>query len=137
MRSIPALLLTSALLLSPLAAEAASGCCSQHGGVDSCDVRTGYYLYKDGTDSPSCTCDGTTAPPLRSRSASFASRGTQTSESRSKAGSASKPKTGTASSVKSSRKSVETRKETTKKVSSHASSKAKAKVKAKPIKKMK
>jgi len=56
--------ITSILLSLPLAllfvittAEAKSGCCSWHGGVDYCSY-SGYYMCNDGTESPSCTCGG-------------------------------------------------------------------------------
>lgn len=35
--------------------EAAQGCCSWHGGVDYCG-NNGYYICKDGSQSPSCAC---------------------------------------------------------------------------------
>lgn len=44
------------LLSSPLSAAAKSGCCSWHGGVNSCDANMGRYLCNDGTLSPTCTC---------------------------------------------------------------------------------
>lgn len=34
----------------------AKGCCSRHGGVAQCDKASGHQLCKDGTKSPSCTC---------------------------------------------------------------------------------
>lgn len=37
---------------------AAAGCCSRHGGVAQCDAATGHMACKDGSQSPSCMCDG-------------------------------------------------------------------------------
>jgi len=37
---------------------ARSGCCSHHGGVCGCNNTTGMIRCCDGTDSPSCTCEG-------------------------------------------------------------------------------
>lgn len=34
----------------------ASGCCSHHGGIAQCNKSTGHQMCKDGTASPSCTC---------------------------------------------------------------------------------
>lgn len=36
--------------------KAPKGCCSKHGGVGSCDIKTGFYMCKDGTQSASCKC---------------------------------------------------------------------------------
>ncbi|AWN74790.1 Neurogenic locus notch [Legionella anisa] len=47
-------------LLSPLAGAYAV-CCSNHGGVASCNQTTGYQKCKDGTDSPTCTCKKSTS----------------------------------------------------------------------------
>ncbi len=33
------------------------GCCSWHGGVASCDTNLGRQICRDGTYSPSCTCE--------------------------------------------------------------------------------
>lgn len=33
------------------------GCCSWHGGVVGCDTRIGKQVCRDGTYSPSCTCE--------------------------------------------------------------------------------
>lgn len=54
-----ALIVTAAILLAGsftgnLAAR--SGCCSYHQGVAHCHEATGYWLCRDGTDSPSCRC---------------------------------------------------------------------------------
>jgi hypothetical protein len=49
------------IALVPLAA-AQNGCCSWHGGVNSCGYD-GYYTCNDGTESPSCTCSGTNSSP--------------------------------------------------------------------------
>ncbi len=38
-------------------AAARQGCCSWHGGINSCG-SDGYYMCNDGTRSPSCTCSG-------------------------------------------------------------------------------
>lgn len=46
------------LIFSPLGVYAKSGCCSHHGGENGCNNATGYMSCKDGTTSPSCTCDG-------------------------------------------------------------------------------
>lgn len=42
-------------------AYAKAGCCSKHGGVAGCDKKTNHQLCKDGSDSPTCLCDGSTA----------------------------------------------------------------------------
>lgn len=44
---------------------AKAGCCSKHGGVASCNTSTNHLKCKDGTDSPSCTCEGTTVPTTK------------------------------------------------------------------------
>lgn len=36
--------------------EATKGCCSNHGGVDRCDKRTGFQVCKDGSHSSTCKC---------------------------------------------------------------------------------
>lgn len=36
--------------------SSARGCCSRHGGVSQCNQSTHYLKCKDGTASPSCTC---------------------------------------------------------------------------------
>jgi len=51
------LILVSLLAVLAPISEARRGCCSWHGGVDSCDERTGRIVCRDGTYSPSCTCD--------------------------------------------------------------------------------
>ena len=33
-----------------------NGCCSYHRGIGYCDQTIGYYICKDGTQSPKCTC---------------------------------------------------------------------------------
>jgi hypothetical protein len=43
-------------LFIPISAMATSGCCSWHGGVDYC-ASNGRIVCKDGTYSPSCTCN--------------------------------------------------------------------------------
>lgn len=43
------------LLSFPLSASAAKGCCSHHGGINSCG-NNGYYICNDGTESTSCLC---------------------------------------------------------------------------------
>ena len=35
---------------------ASRGCCSHHGGQNYCDTAVGKWVCKDGTYSPSCTC---------------------------------------------------------------------------------
>ncbi len=56
-RHVTGMLICAAWLLSvPLSAAAKSGCCSWHGGVNSCDANMGRYLCNDGTLSPTCTC---------------------------------------------------------------------------------
>ena len=52
------------LLLSPLSSYAKAGCCSHHGGVAGCDTATNHQQCRDGSDSPSCSCNGTTAPAM-------------------------------------------------------------------------
>ncbi len=32
------------------------GCCSRHGGIAQCDKASGHQMCKDGTKSPTCTC---------------------------------------------------------------------------------
>lgn len=45
------------LIFLPInASYAKAGCCSGHGGVASCDTKTGYQICKDGTPAPTCTC---------------------------------------------------------------------------------
>lgn len=34
-----------------------AACCSGHGGVASCNKKTGHQMCKDGTASPSCLCE--------------------------------------------------------------------------------
>lgn len=36
--------------------KAPKGCCSKHNGVGSCNVKTGYFMCKDGTQSNTCKC---------------------------------------------------------------------------------
>jgi hypothetical protein len=43
-------------LFIPMSVFAGRGCCSWHGGVDYC-AANGRYVCKDGTYSPSCTCN--------------------------------------------------------------------------------
>lgn len=52
-----------ALMCSP-SAIAGRGCCSHHSGVAGCDTRVGRQICRDGTLSPSCTCQkiATVAP---------------------------------------------------------------------------
>lgn len=47
---------TLVFTLIPNPAYAQQGCCSWHGGVDSCDTSVGRKVCGDGTYSPSCTC---------------------------------------------------------------------------------
>lgn len=42
--------------LTPVIAEARSGCCSWHGGVCGCDTSVGRQVCCDGSYSPSCGC---------------------------------------------------------------------------------
>lgn len=44
---------------------ATAGCCANHGGVASCNTKTGHQMCKDNTDSPTCMCDGKTAPAVK------------------------------------------------------------------------
>lgn len=44
---------------------AKAGCCANHGGVASCNTKTGHQMCKDNTDSPTCMCDGKTAPAVK------------------------------------------------------------------------
>src|SRR5580704_5723031 len=54
------------MLSLPLTASyAKAGCCSRHGGVSGCNSATGYQLCKDGSTSPSCKCDGSSAKPAK------------------------------------------------------------------------
>jgi hypothetical protein len=54
------------LLFLPLTnTYAKAGCCSSHGGVAGCDKSSNMDLCKDGTNSPSCTCDGSTTKPAK------------------------------------------------------------------------
>jgi hypothetical protein len=41
---------------TPTSTTSAKGCCSRHGGVAQCDKASGHQMCKDGTASPSCTC---------------------------------------------------------------------------------
>lgn len=41
---------------TPASSTSAKGCCSRHGGVAQCDKASGHQMCKDGTASPSCTC---------------------------------------------------------------------------------
>lgn len=41
---------------TPSSSTSAKGCCSRHGGVASCNKAKGHQMCKDGTASPSCTC---------------------------------------------------------------------------------
>lgn len=44
-------------------ASAQQGCCSWHGGISSCGT-SGYYMCRDGSQSPTCRCaGGSTATP--------------------------------------------------------------------------
>lgn len=44
-------------LMSIQSAFAGRGCCSHHRGVAGCDTRVGRQICRDGTLSPSCTCE--------------------------------------------------------------------------------
>jgi hypothetical protein len=44
-------------MLYPNFADARSGCCSWHGGVNRCDNSSGRIICNDGTYSPSCMCE--------------------------------------------------------------------------------
>ena len=46
-------------MIIPINVFAQRGCCSWHGGVSHCG-SSGYYICKDGTRSPTCTCSGGT-----------------------------------------------------------------------------
>ncbi len=49
----------TAVTAAPAAASTAKstkGCCAKHGGVGSCNKKTGYYMCKDGTQSTTCKC---------------------------------------------------------------------------------
>lgn len=60
-QSLNILALIALLVSLPVGASyAKAGCCSHHGGVAGCDNATGHQQCKDGTDSPSCPCNGTT-----------------------------------------------------------------------------
>lgn len=45
---------------------AKAGCCARHGGVTGCNAASGHLQCKDGTDSASCPCDGSSAPTTKS-----------------------------------------------------------------------
>lgn len=49
-------LLAAVLAVGSMSALAQSGCCSWHGGVDYCGADGNVYC-RDGTQSPSCTCN--------------------------------------------------------------------------------
>lgn len=49
------LVLTLLLTIMPYSAIYAA-CCTAHGGVTTCNSKTGYQMCKDGTQSPSCRC---------------------------------------------------------------------------------
>ena len=53
-------IVTALFLLSlPLAnTYAKAGCCAAHGGVAGCNAASSHQRCKDGTDSVSCLCDG-------------------------------------------------------------------------------
>lgn len=62
------LMLGMLLLCLPVSMTyAKAGCCSHHGGVASCDASTGHLKCKDGTDSKTCPCNGTTTTPTTSK----------------------------------------------------------------------
>lgn len=42
--------------ISPPITYAGRGCCSHHGGQNYCDTSVGKWVCRDGTYSPSCTC---------------------------------------------------------------------------------
>ena len=50
------------LLLTFNDAYAKAGCCSSHGGVKACNSATHYLMCSDGSQSPTCLCDKSTAP---------------------------------------------------------------------------
>ncbi|MBA2656435.1 MAG: hypothetical protein H0U70_05555 [Tatlockia sp.] len=52
---IKSLYLAVFLFIIPASATFAA-CCTDHGGVASCDKMKGVKICKDGTASPSCTC---------------------------------------------------------------------------------
>jgi hypothetical protein len=58
------LILILTLLFLPSFAFATSGCCSWHGGVDTCDP-SGRYACNDGTLSPSCGCTYVAPKPIK------------------------------------------------------------------------
>lgn len=61
-RIISQILMILVLVSLPLMQSyARMGCCARHGGVAGCNNSTGYQKCNDGTTSPSCKCDGTTA----------------------------------------------------------------------------
>lgn len=57
-RHLFSFILSSVLCFSFSSIYAAAGCCSHHGGVKGCDTATNHQLCKDGTDSPTCLCNG-------------------------------------------------------------------------------
>jgi hypothetical protein len=66
---ISSILVTIFLFFLPLGAYAQAGCCSKHGGVAGCNKSTNYLSCKDGTTSPSCTCEGTKTKPTKATKA--------------------------------------------------------------------
>lgn len=67
MKKLSLTLLLFGLLTFSASAEAKSGCCSWHGGVDYCS-SAGYYMCNDGSLSPTCTCGGYDYPSYTSPS---------------------------------------------------------------------
>jgi hypothetical protein len=55
-----------------------AGCCSSHGGVAGCG-SSGFSSCKDGTDSPTCKCDGTSAAKTSKSSKSSSAAATTSS----------------------------------------------------------
>jgi|GEM_PF-6335613 len=47
---------TTAAAATTATMKAPKGCCSRHGGVASCNTKTGYFMCKDGTQSTTCKC---------------------------------------------------------------------------------
>lgn len=55
MKKILVIVVLGLVIFYPIKIHAAKGCCSHHGGVSGCS-SSGRQLCRDGTVSPSCTC---------------------------------------------------------------------------------
>ena len=70
------------LFTFPIASFAQAGCCSHHGGVSGCDTATNHLQCKDGSDSPSCACKGTSTTRTQPTTKSKTTPSTKTQSNR-------------------------------------------------------